>query len=175
MGTRSTPRTPQHSALHSRDGREIPNVVWAALCRCSPGRHMRPSLHLPRKARRRGNLARALGPGGGRTPRASSAGPSRTYETSELGARRSLGHVLDDQDGRLVLGPGDDADNAQRPIPSERDRVASPLVRHGALDRRRRKAPGGYRGSAGLLVVAAACVRFLRVNRALRKRRLSSL
>jgi hypothetical protein len=49
-------------------------------------------------------------------------GPTRSYETSELGARRSLGHVFDDQGGRLVLVRDDDADHAQRPIAPDRDR-----------------------------------------------------
>jgi hypothetical protein len=39
----------------------------------------------------------------------------RTYETSELGARRSFGHVLNDQDGRLVLVRDDDAHDSRRP------------------------------------------------------------
>jgi hypothetical protein len=45
-----------------------------------------------RGAGRRSNAKRFLQPG-----------PTRTYETPKLGARRSFGHVLDDQDGRLVL------------------------------------------------------------------------
>jgi hypothetical protein len=55
------------------------------------------------------------GPGGDPNARALATppGPSRTYGTPELGARRSLGHVLDDQDGRLVVGRDDDADHAQ--------------------------------------------------------------
>jgi hypothetical protein len=38
-------------------------------------------------------------------------------------ARRSFGHVLDDEDGRVVFVRGDDRDDAERPPRPERDRV----------------------------------------------------
>ena len=59
----------------------------------------------------RAEASQTLGPGAVERQALPPTRPSRTYETSELGARRSFGHVLDDQDRWLVLVQDDDADH----------------------------------------------------------------
>jgi hypothetical protein len=66
----------------------------------------------------------------------------------EIGRKRValLRPRLNDQNGRLVLVRGDDADHTQRATRRDRDRVAGLPVRHGRTDRRglgrRRKSQG---------------------------------
>jgi hypothetical protein len=55
---------------------------------------------------------------------ASNPAPTRTYETSELGARRSSSDVLNDQYRRLVCVVVADADDLELPAGTDRDRVA---------------------------------------------------
>jgi hypothetical protein len=62
-------------------------------------------------------------------------GPSAGYAASLPPARRSSGHVLDDQHGPLVVVAN--LDDPQRPAGAERDRVARPPVRDRARRRRR--------------------------------------
>jgi hypothetical protein len=50
--------------------------------------------------------------------------PHLTYETPELGARRSLGRVQNDRDGRLVGVVVADANDLERPVSPYRDPVA---------------------------------------------------
>jgi hypothetical protein len=65
-------------------------------------------------------------------------GPSRTYETSELGARRSFGHVFNDQHRVIVVARGrSDLNHSKRLVPPKRDRVASSPIRNGRFERRR--------------------------------------
>jgi hypothetical protein len=62
---------------------------------------------------------------------------TRTYDTSWRRARRSSGQVLNDQDGRLVGVIVANANDLERPVRPERDRVAGSPVRDGAPDRGR--------------------------------------
>jgi hypothetical protein len=67
---------------------------------------------------------------------ASKPGPTRTYETSELGARRSSSHVLNDKHRRLVGVVVPNADDLKGPTAPQRDRVARTPRKNGGLERR---------------------------------------
>jgi hypothetical protein len=64
----------------------------------------------------------------------------KTYEASELGARRSFGHVLNDQGGRLVSVVVANADDLKRPARVDWDCVAGLPAENGDLR---------FRGAAG--------------------------
>src|SRR4029450_7095482 len=72
----------------------------------------------------RANHAHRDRPGGGRRQALPPTRPSRTYETSELGTRRSFGHVLNDTHTTLVRAAPKPSPHPGPPEPTKRQSSA---------------------------------------------------